>query len=66
MNTKFWMVVWNKKSGDFKNATIEGTQEENTELISEKFEKDYPEYRVIHVGEGAQPPKTYRSLQYVN
>ena len=59
------MVVWNKKSGDFNNATINPKESENLEEVSKKFENEYPDYRVIHIGEGELPPKTYRSLDYI-
>ncbi|MCA1066622.1 hypothetical protein QTG56_26060 (plasmid) [Rossellomorea sp. AcN35-11] len=63
---KFWMVVYSLDSGDFRNATMTSTHDSDIDKISDVFESNNPDYRVIHIGKGALPPKTYRSLQYVN
>lgn len=63
---KFWLVVYSTETGDFKNASMTSTQDSDVDKTSEAFENKHPEYRVIHIGEGELPPKTYRSLQYVN
>lgn len=65
-HNKHWMVVWNKMSGDFKNATIDSNLTEDKDELVNGFQKNNPEYLVIHIGEGALPPKTYRSLDYIN
>jgi hypothetical protein len=63
---KYWLVVYSNETGDFKNASMLAQPDDNSETVSKKFEQKYPGYRVIHIGEGELPPKTYRSLQYIN
>jgi hypothetical protein len=58
------MVVWNTETGDFNNANQLAV---NSELAKETFEMTYGEHlKVIHTYEGELPPKTYRSLPYIN
>ncbi|WP_209125742.1 hypothetical protein [Alkalihalobacillus sp. BA299] len=64
-NLKYWLVVYQMKTGDFKNATMLAESSDDTEKVSEKFENEFSDYRVIHIGEGEFPPKTYRSLEYI-
>ena len=61
----YWTVVWNETTGEFKVALLKDNSN-NLEELTAKFEMNNPEYRVIHIGEGNLPPKTYRSLEYVN
>lgn len=63
---KYWLIVYSMETGDFKNATVSAQPEEETEEVGEAFEEKHPGYRVIHIGGGELPPKTYRSLQYIN
>lgn len=65
-NSKYWLVVYSKATGDFLNATTFSNTNEDTEKVSELFEQNNPGLLVIHIGEGEVPPKTYRSLQYVS
>lgn len=65
LNKKYWMVVWKKTTGDFKIAFLKDNLN-NIEELTTKFELKNPEYRVIHIGRGDIPPKTYRSLKYIN
>lgn len=43
-----------------------GPSDEDTEKVSANFEKKYPGYRVIHIGQGEEPPKKYQSLEFSN
>lgn len=58
-----WMVIWSKINGDFNNFALNSNLK--LEDIEAGFEKNNPNYKVIHIGEGALPPKTYRSLPYI-
>jgi hypothetical protein len=62
---QYWIVAYSTEKGDFKNAKFL-TPSEKTEEVSLSFEERYPGYRVIHIGLGELPPKTYRSLEYLN
>ncbi|MCA1064365.1 hypothetical protein QTG56_22360 (plasmid) [Rossellomorea sp. AcN35-11] len=64
-NKPYWMVVWNKITGDFRNAKTKTVTANQTE-IAKGFEEEYPGYLVVHIGEGELPPKTYRSLDYIS
>lgn len=63
-NQQYWLVVWNTKSGEFRNASIIARAGEDKEKISLMFEEKHPLFRVVHIGE--QLPKTFRSLQYMD
>jgi hypothetical protein len=62
---KYWLVVHSQVTGDFKNATMLAAHDEDIEEVAARFEQKNPEYRVIHIGEGELPPKTYRPLEYI-
>jgi len=58
------LVIWNSETGDTMNATLMGV---NAEITEETFEMIYGEHlKVIHIFEGELPPKSYRSLPYMN
>ncbi|REE84565.1 hypothetical protein A8990_114100 [Paenibacillus taihuensis] len=61
----YWLVVWNAETGELKNAKFTCTTSQESEA-SYEFENTYPKLKVIHIGQGEKPPKTYRSLPYVN
>lgn len=65
-STTYWLVVYSTETGDFKNASVSISENLDIDTISELFEKNNPEYRVIHIGEGESPPKTYRALEYID
>jgi hypothetical protein len=66
MNEKqYWIVAHSTEKGDFKNAKFPA-RSEKTEEVSLSFEEKYPGYLVVHIGLGELPPKTYRSLEYLN
>jgi hypothetical protein len=60
----YWMVIWNAATGDFNNAKFSSTRQDSE--ASDEFENTYPNLKVIHIGQGEEPPKAYRSLSYVN
>jgi hypothetical protein len=60
----YWMLVWNAETGDFKNAKFSSTFQESE--ATDAFENTYPNLKVIHIGQGEEPPKTYRSLLTFN
>ncbi|MCL7747331.1 hypothetical protein [Halalkalibacter alkaliphilus] len=62
----FWILLYSIETKEFKNAIISEDPNESIERIADKYEENHPEFRVIHIGMGEHPPKTYRSLAYVN
>lgn len=64
LNNEYWLVVWNKVTGDFRIALLRGNTNNPEEIIAE-FSIKNPKYKVIHIGDGNLPPKTYRSLEYI-
>ncbi|MCL7747329.1 hypothetical protein [Halalkalibacter alkaliphilus] len=66
MEATFWLVVYNQETRDFFNDTLMINRELDLDKIVEDYENKNKKYQVIHVGEGEFPPKTYRSLKYVN
>lgn len=58
MTKVFWLVVYNKQTGEFSKAWGEGIKEE---LAEETFELTHNDLKVIHSGEGNHP-KTYQGL----
>jgi hypothetical protein len=65
-NVNYWLVVRNKKTGDFQNARFWGNKTLIEENVNERFIKEHPLYEVIHCGMGDLPPKGYRSLPYID
>lgn len=63
---QYWMVVWSENSEEFRNAISFGFNEDKVKELFEEEQKEKNNYRVVHIGEGAVPPMTYRSLPYVD
>lgn len=59
----FWMIVWHSETGDFHQVV--NYQGESVEMAGQSFEDAHPVYKVIHIGAGNHPPKTYQSLHMV-
>jgi hypothetical protein len=63
---QYWLVVYSKDTGEFKNVSITAEDIHDYESISAIFGLNNPEYVAIHIGKGQLPPKKYRSLEYVS
>lgn len=61
MVEKFWMLVWNKETGDCLNAIGSGTM---IDEVVESFQQANPSYLVVHINLGTTPPNTFASLPY--
>lgn len=59
----YWLVVRNSETGDYENAKFCSTFQESD--ATDEFENIYPNLKVIHIGQGDEPPKTYQSLPYI-
>lgn len=57
------MVVWNTETGEFRNAKYQSDLDQ--EKAADHFQDKHPQLKVVHIGEGDLPPRTFRSLPYI-
>jgi hypothetical protein len=61
---KYWLVVWNKETGDVLNATIEANTNQ-LEQVKEEFENNNKLYQVLDIGVG-ECPIEIKNLKSIN
>ncbi len=55
----FWLIVRDKRNGNVLNADVIGSAIEPKDKIVERFEKKYPFYMVLDMGEGLDNRPTF-------
>ncbi|RSK28812.1 hypothetical protein EJF36_19095 [Bacillus sp. HMF5848] len=61
----YWLVVYSQSTGEFLNARCKGGLFSFKKGVIQKFEKENPAYKVIHIGRGSTSPKPYTGLPHM-
>ncbi|MGE8081381.1 hypothetical protein [Peribacillus loiseleuriae] len=63
----YWLVVYDKRTGQFKNADYLYQAGKNLDVIKKRFEKRYPDYQLMQAGEGSDNrPEPAKNLPYID